>query len=85
LSSHGPSHVSGKNREAVVCVIYYRLSLPVQRVLFFLQGSLGEPCLPLAGSVPISQEALDIAVFMLRTSSTASVSHTAQEYGARKP
>jgi hypothetical protein len=47
----------------------------LDQVLFFLQGSLAKPCFPLAVSVPISQEALDIAVLMSRLSSTASVSH----------
>jgi hypothetical protein len=74
LSSHGSSHVGNRNSTAVVCCYLIQTILIRSACPVFLASSLAEPRLPLAGSVPVSQEALDRAVLISRCISTASVS-----------
>jgi hypothetical protein len=73
-SSHGSSCIAGGTAQLWYVVIYWRLYWLHQHVLFSLQGSLAEPCLPLAGSMPIAKNPFDRAMLMPRSISTASVS-----------
>jgi hypothetical protein len=73
-SSHGSSCIAGGTAQLWYVVIYWRLYWLHQHVLFSLQGSLAEPCLPLAGSMPFSQEALWQSHPHAKATFTASVS-----------
>jgi hypothetical protein len=57
---------SGRNRAAAVCCYLLQTILTSSAHPVFLARQASEPCLPLAGSVPISQGALGRAVLMPR-------------------
>jgi hypothetical protein len=78
-SSHGSSHICGRNSAAVVCCYLVQTILTRSVCPVFRARQPCWTCLPLAGSVPISQEALDRAMLMSRSISTTSVSPLARQ------